>query len=80
MRIVRCRCLLLFSSNWNNADKAGVAYLNSNNVAANVNTNIGTHLELRTGTALGLALNSILTRTFARGSNTKLNRRSVLVS
>jgi len=38
---------LLFGGNWNNADKAGVAYLNSNNVTSNANSNIGSHLELR---------------------------------
>ena len=65
------RLFLLFSSNWDNADKAGVAYLNSNNVAANVNTNISSHLELMATALSYLALNSILTRTFARRSNTQ---------
>lgn len=40
------RRFLLFSSNWDNAGKAGVAYLNSNNVTSNVNSSLGSHLEL----------------------------------
>ena len=42
-----CIRFLLSGGNWNNAGKAGVGYLNANNTASNVNSNIGTHLELR---------------------------------
>lgn len=43
-----CIRRLLAGGNWNNAGKAGVGYLNANNTASNVNSNIGTHLELMT--------------------------------
>ena len=42
-----CIRFLLAGGNWNNAGKAGVGYLNAYNTASNVNSNIGTHLELR---------------------------------
>ena len=51
MTIIRrfgCIRFLLAGGNWNNAGKAGVGYLNANNTASNVNSNIGTQLELRT--------------------------------
>ncbi len=40
------RCLLA-GSNWNNAGNAGPRYLNANNTVSNVNSNIGTHVELK---------------------------------
>jgi len=64
------RRFLLSSSNWNNSVKAGVTYLNSNNVASNANRNIGGRLELR------LVLSYCPEQHFnlhplARGSNTQ---------
>ena len=50
MTIIRrfgCIRRLLAGGNWNNASKAGVGYLNANNTASNVNSNIGSRLELR---------------------------------
>jgi hypothetical protein len=64
------RRFLLSSSNWNNSDKAGVGNRNANNVATNANTNISARLEL-IAIALSVALNSILTCTFIRRSNTQ---------
>ena len=48
MRKVVPVVFLLSGGNWNNTDKAGVDYRNSNNVATNTNRNIGSHVELRT--------------------------------
>ena len=45
---LRCAGVLLASGNWNNGAKAGVSYRNSNNSPANVNANIGRHVELKT--------------------------------
>ena len=47
IRRFKCIRCLLAGGNWNNAGKAGVGYLNANNTASNVNSNIGTRLELR---------------------------------
>jgi len=47
IRWFKCIRCLLAGGNWNNAGKAGVGYLNANNTASNVNSNIGTRLELR---------------------------------
>jgi hypothetical protein len=54
---------LIAGGNWNNGTKAGVTYLNSNNVASNSNRNISSQLELRTFRTERTALNSILTCT-----------------
>lgn len=43
-----CAGVLLAGGNWNNGLNAGIRYRNSNNSAANVNANIGSHLELKT--------------------------------
>ncbi len=43
-----CAGVLLASGNWNNGTKAGVSYRNANNRPANVNANIGRHVELKT--------------------------------
>lgn len=47
IRRFKCIRCLLAGGNWNNAGKAGVGYLNANNTASNVNSNISTRLELR---------------------------------
>ena len=39
--------LLLAGGNWNNGRNAGPSYRNANNTVSNVNSNNGTHLELR---------------------------------
>jgi len=52
------RVVLLFGSNWNNGVKAGISYLNSNNVATNSNHNIGRRLSLGQMMARSLSLNS----------------------
>ena len=78
-RWLKCKYwgLLLVSSNWNNGVKAGVSYLNSNNVASKSNHNIGTHLELMT---MSLVLNSILASTRKLVKHTTKSERTVLVS
>lgn len=43
-----CAGVLLSGGNWNNATNAGIRYRNSNNSPANVNANLGSHLELKT--------------------------------
>ncbi len=43
-----CIGCLLAGSNWNNGSYAGPSYLNSNNTVSYSDTNIGTHLELKT--------------------------------
>jgi hypothetical protein len=43
-----CARCLIAGSNWNNAGNAGPSYLNSNNTVSYSDSNIGTHLELKT--------------------------------
>lgn len=53
--------VLLFSSNWYVGVRAGISYLNSNNVATNSNHNIGRQLSLGQIMARSLSLNSFYT-------------------
>lgn len=77
-RWLKCiKWVLLVSSNWNNAVKAEVSYLNSNNVASKSNRNNSTRLELMT---MSLVLNSILTSTKKLVEHTANPGRKVLVS
>ena len=64
------RRFLIAFGNWNNTTKTGVSNRNANNVFSNSNHNKSTHLEL-IAIALSVALNSILTRTSAKESNTQ---------
>jgi len=52
--------VLLFGGNWNNGVKAGISYLNSNNVTSNSNRNISRQLSLGQAKTRGLASKQFL--------------------
>ena len=64
------RRFLLALGNWNNTTNTGVSNRNANNVLSKSNHNKSARLEL-IAIALSVALNSILTRTSAKESNTQ---------